>query len=126
MNREELLDHFAVEAMKASMVGVVFSHANQLTSVANIAYVLAEKMLNSREEALLRLEKGLVSTWKIEALELTVRTERCLKAAGVFTVGKLLQFSKNNLLKLPNLGRKSQNEIIEQLARVDLKLRGES
>jgi len=126
MNREELLDHFAVEAMKASMVGVVFSNSNQLTHVAHNAYVLAEKMLNSREDALLRLEKGLVSTWSIEALELTVRTGNCLKAEGVMTVGKLLQFSRNDLLKFPNLGRKSLNEVIEQLARVDLKLRGES
>ena len=125
MKREEILDHFAIEAMKASMVGVVFSNTNQLAHVANNAYILAEKMLNSRDEALVRLEKGLVTTWDIDALELTVRTNNCLKASGVFKIGKLVQFSRNDLLKMPNLGRKSLNEVIEQLARVDLNLRGE-
>lgn len=52
----------------------------------------------------------------VDDLELTVRSANCLKAEQVFYIGDLIQRTENELLKTPNLGRKSLNEIKEVLA----------
>ncbi len=51
----------------------------------------------------------------IGELEFTIRTENCLKAEGIETVEQLCSWSETGLLKTPNLGRKSLNEIKEVL-----------
>jgi DNA-directed RNA polymerase subunit alpha len=51
----------------------------------------------------------------VDDLELTVRSANCLKAESIFYIGDLVQRSENELLRTPNLGRKSLNEIIEVL-----------
>jgi DNA-directed RNA polymerase subunit alpha len=52
----------------------------------------------------------------VDDLELTVRSANCLKAENIFYIGDLIQRSENELLKAPNLGRKSLNEIKDVLA----------
>ena len=52
----------------------------------------------------------------IDDLELTVRSANCLKAESISYIGDLIQRTENELLKTPNLGRKSLNEIKEVLA----------
>ena len=52
----------------------------------------------------------------VDDLELTVRSANCLKAENISYIGDLIQRSENELLKTPNLGRKSLNEIKEVLA----------
>jgi DNA-directed RNA polymerase subunit alpha len=52
----------------------------------------------------------------VDDLELTVRSANCLKAENIFYIGDLIQRTENELLKTPNLGRKSLNEIKEVLA----------
>ena len=52
----------------------------------------------------------------VDELELTVRSANCLKAEDIYYIGDLIQRSENELLKTPNLGRKSLNEIKEVLA----------
>ena len=52
----------------------------------------------------------------VDDLELTVRSANCLKAENIFYIGDLIQRSENELLKTPNLGRKSLNEIKGVLA----------
>ena len=52
----------------------------------------------------------------IEELELTVRSTNCLKAESIFLLGDLLQRTEFDLLKTPNLGKKSLNEIKDVLA----------
>ena len=52
----------------------------------------------------------------VDDLELTVRSANCLKGEQVFYIGDLIQRTENELLKTPNLGRKSLNEIKEVLA----------
>ena len=52
----------------------------------------------------------------VDELELTVRSANCLKAENIYYIGDLVQRSETELLKTPNLGRKSLNEIKEVLA----------
>ncbi len=52
----------------------------------------------------------------VDDLELTVRSANCLKAENIFFIGDLIQKSESDLLKTPNLGKKSLTEIKDVLA----------
>lgn len=58
----------------------------------------------------------------VDDLELTVRSANCLKAEQIYYIGDLIQRTETELLKTPNLGRKSLNEIKEVLASKGLTL----
>ena len=58
----------------------------------------------------------------IDDLELTVRSANCLKAENVYYIGDLVQRTEIELMKTPNLGKKSLNEIKEALKGHDLEL----
>jgi DNA-directed RNA polymerase alpha subunit len=119
MNKEELLDTFALEAMKASILRGGIDNAFALSMEC---YNLAEQMLN-RRELILKGEKDSLLFKSIDEFGFTVRSANCLKAEGVFTIDQLLQHSPNDLLKMPNLGLKSQKEIIDILAIHGVELR---
>ncbi len=57
---------------------------------------------------------------KLTDLDLSVRALNCLKAADVETLGQLVSYHRNDLLKFRNFGKKSLTELDEKLA--DLKL----
>ncbi len=58
----------------------------------------------------------------VDNLELTVRSANCLKHLDINYLGDLIQFSENELLRTPNLGRKSLTEIKELLDARGLRL----
>lgn len=58
----------------------------------------------------------------VDELELTVRSANCLKAEQIYYIGDLIQKSEQDLLRTPNLGRKSLNEIKEVLTDKGLEL----
>lgn len=58
----------------------------------------------------------------VDDLELTVRSANCLKAENIFLIGDLIQRTEVELLKTPNLGKKSLNEIKDVLAARGLSL----
>src|SRR6185437_9649542 len=58
----------------------------------------------------------------VDNLELTVRSANCLKHLDINYLGDLVQFSENDLLRTPNLGKKSLTEIKELLDDRGLKL----
>jgi DNA-directed RNA polymerase subunit alpha len=58
----------------------------------------------------------------VDDLELTVRSANCLKGENVFFIGDLVQRDENSLLRTPNLGKKSLNEIKTVLATRSLSL----
>ena len=58
----------------------------------------------------------------VDDLELTVRSANCLKAENVYYIGDLIQRSENELLKTPNLGKKSLTEIKDILGSYGLSL----
>ena len=58
----------------------------------------------------------------VDDLELTVRSANCLKAENIYYIGDLVQRTEVELLKTPNLGKKSLTEIKDVLASRDLAL----
>ncbi len=59
---------------------------------------------------------------KVEELELSVRSANCLKNDNIIYIGDLVQKSEAEMLRTPNFGRKSLNEIKEVLAQMGLHL----
>ena len=57
---------------------------------------------------------------KLSDMDLSVRALNCLKAADVETLGELVQFNKNDLLKFRNFGKKSLTELDELVERKGL------
>lgn len=58
----------------------------------------------------------------VDDLELTVRSANCLKAENIYYIGDLIQRTEVELLKTPNLGKKSLTEIKDVLATKGLSL----
>ena len=58
----------------------------------------------------------------VDDLELTVRSANCLKAENIYYIGDLIQRTEVELLKTPNLGKKSLTEIKDVLASKGLSL----
>lgn len=72
-----------------------------------------------------KMESSLISpilTRPVDDLELTVRSANCLKAENINYIGDLIQRTETELLKTPNLGRKSLNEIKDVLSARGLSL----
>ena len=59
---------------------------------------------------------------KVDELELSVRSANCLKNDNIIYIGDLVQKSEAEMLRTPNFGRKSLNEIKEVLAQMGLHL----
>lgn len=74
---------------------------------------LDQKIRNNFDPLLLR---------PVDDLELTVRSANCLKAENICFIGDLVQQSESELLKTPNLGKKSLTEIKDVLASRSLSL----
>jgi DNA-directed RNA polymerase subunit alpha len=88
----------------------------QLYSFVDMKFeeLLADKKeVNNFDPVLLR---------SVDDLELTVRSANCLKAENLFYIGDLVQKTENELLKTPNLGKKSLTEIKDVLASRSLSL----
>lgn len=72
------------------------------------------------EEEELPFNKNLLK--KVEELELSVRSANCLKNDNIVYIGDLVQKSEGDMLRTPNFGRKSLNEIKEVLTVMGLHL----
>ena len=59
---------------------------------------------------------------KVIALELSVRAATCLSNYNIIYIGDLIQMTEAEMLRIPNMGRKSLNEIKEVLAQMGLLL----
>ena len=131
MTKEEFLDFFAIEVMKA-LIPKRDNDSRDAYRLAGDAYFIAERMLERREEilnqwgldkeALLKVNKE-IERDSIDNLCLTNRADNCLKAEGIFTITQLQKYTESRLLKIRNLGRKTVKEIIEQMDSFGYKLR---
>jgi DNA-directed RNA polymerase subunit alpha len=78
-----------------------------------------EKFANEEfDEEILHMRQLLKT--KLVDLDLSVRALNCLKAAEVETLGDLVKFNKNDLLKFRNFGKKSLTELDELLVSMNL------
>jgi DNA-directed RNA polymerase subunit alpha len=59
---------------------------------------------------------------KVDELELSVRSANCLKNDNIVYIGDLVQKTESDMLRTPNFGRKSLNEIKEVLSQMGLYL----
>ena len=81
--------------------------------------------LKAPEAGKIEVESGGVNPMlmkSIDELDLTVRSANCLKAENIYFIGDLVQRTENELMKTPNLGKKSLTEITEVLAQHGLSL----
>ena len=121
--KENLLDCFAIEALK-TLIAKRDNDSRDAYRLAGDAYFIAEKMVERRQEILDRWkQEEEVKQDGIEKLNLTLRSERCLKSDDILTIQQLQKCTKNRLLRIPNLGRKSLEEIIEQMTAHGYKLK---
>ena len=81
---------------------------------------LEESMVQSQAEAEPEVDPVLLRP--VDDLELTVRSANCLKAESIYYIGDLVQHTETELLKTPNLGKKSLTEIKDVLAQRNLML----
>ncbi len=75
---------------------------------------LEESMVQSKVEEEPEIDATLLKP--VDDLELTVRSANCLKAENIYYIGDLVQHTETELLKTPNLGKKSLTEIKDVLA----------
>ena len=127
-----LRDYFACKAM-ASLTGCPDWRENleedydgigaiEFTVLAS--YSIADAMLKGRNRAKKKdIEENKLHNTSVGSLILTMRAENCLRAGGIKTLGELLQCSRNNLMRIPNLGKRTLIEIEEMLAHLNLKLK---
>ena len=76
----------------------------------------------SEEDVIPELTFSPVLLEKVEDLELSVRSANCLKNDSIVYIGDLVRKTESEMLRTPNFGRKSLNEIKEVLAKMDLYL----
>jgi DNA-directed RNA polymerase subunit alpha len=74
------------------------------------------------EEEKPELEFNAALLKKVDELELSVRSANCLKNDNIVYIGDLIQKTEGEMLRTPNFGRKSLNEIKEVLAQMGLHL----
>ncbi len=79
-----------------------------------------EEMAAKKEEDELPFNRNLLR--KVDELELSVRSANCLKNDNIVYIGDLVQKSEGDMLRTPNFGRKSLNEIKEVLSSMGLHL----
>jgi DNA-directed RNA polymerase subunit alpha len=91
---------------------------DQLALFINFEEPRAAEAEELREE--LPFNKNLLR--KVDELELSVRSANCLKNDNIIYIGDLVQKSETDMLRTPNFGRKSLNEIKEVLGQMGLHL----
>ena len=88
--------------------------SDEKITVEDQAYVENEEL----DEEVLHMRQLLKT--KLVDMNLSVRALNCLKAADVETLGDLVQFNKNDLLKFRNFGKKSLTELDDLLESLNL------
>jgi DNA-directed RNA polymerase alpha subunit len=119
MKNEELLDMFAMEIVRSCAASGQIGRGQHF---AKNVYDLAEQILDARQ--------GVLNQWvqdekSISTLGLGSRVEKVLNAENIFNVRQLQNCSFADLLKTPNMGRKSATQVKFQMHLFGLKLQGE-
>lgn len=114
MNKEEKIFEIYLHLIKANPTWLASKAAREAVEM----YVSLERAIED-EQRISEIRKTInekQAVWDI--LNLTVRTGNCLRAEEIYTLDELCQSSERRLLSIPNLGRRSFNEIKEALAKI--------
>lgn len=118
------LDRLIIELQTNGTIDPEFAIRQAAAILQNQLMVIAS--LEGRAEGDLSLTGHLafdpVFLRPVDELELTVRSANCLKAESIYFIGDLVQKTEAELLKTPNLGKKSLTEIKDVLASKGLSL----
>lgn len=104
------------EAVKES-AKILARHVDMFVNLGQRAETLGVAV-SGKEES-----KESILEMNIDDLELSARSSNCLKKAGIKTVGKLLDYSEPDLMKIKNFGAKSAKEVIEKLREYKMTLK---
>ena len=96
---------------------LLVAHFQQFVTLEN--KVTDYKLVKEEKPA----EENKFQNMLIEELDLSVRSNNCLKRAGISTVMELTQRSEDEMMKVRNLGKKSLKEVKEKLAGIGLHFR---
>ena len=127
MTKEELLDHFATNAMTAQVEK--FGITNPF-ALAQTAYRLAIEMVNHRERILSEWAKEKENEQRYKnanliELDLPVRYHRCLTSEDIVMKEDLCNWTERELRRIPNLGAKGLQYVKEAMVKHGLKLKGQ-
>jgi len=103
-----LRDYFAGQVLK------LYSNdkPSHMQLNAEQAYMQADLALKERSRSSSKEQQSSLSDW-----DFTVRVENCLRADGIDTVAKLMTYTQSDLKRIPNMGRISVKEVVEEAAR---------
>ena len=93
-----------------------------INQLANFSLIESNKEYKMVKEAP-KAEENKFQNMLIEELDLSVRSNNCLKRAGITTVMELAQRSEDEMMKVRNLGKKSLKEVKEKLNEIGLHFR---
>ena len=93
-----------------------------INQLANFSLIESNKEYKMVKEAP-KAEENKFQNMLIEELDLSVRSNNCLKRAGITTVMELTQKSEDEMMKVRNLGKKSLKEVKEKLNEIGLHFR---
>ena len=127
MTKEEMLDHFAVQAMKAQIEKMGITNPFAL---AQTAYRLAMEMVEHRDRihAEWKREKERQERYKkanLQELGLPFRYHNCLAAEDVVMKEDLCNWTERELKRVPNLGAKGLQLVKQAMIEHGLKLKGQ-
>ncbi|MFL1780820.1 DNA-directed RNA polymerase subunit alpha [Candidatus Hepatincolaceae symbiont of Richtersius coronifer] len=92
----------------------------QLNCFVNFSAPVTETKVIKEEVDKLPFDKNLLK--KVDELEFSVRSANCLKNDNIIYIGSLVQKTEGDMLRTPNFGRKSLNEIRDILSKMGLYL----
>ena len=127
MTKEELLDHFAVNAMNAQIEKMGITNPFEL---AQTAYRMADEMIKRRDRILQDWQKEQETHHRhkssdLHELNLPVRYHRCLISEDILMKRDLFNWTEREIRKIPNLGVKGLQFVKEAMAVHGLKFRGQ-
>ena len=127
MTNEELLDHFAINAMNSQIEKFGITNPN---SLAQTAYRVAQEMLENRNRIIAEWkrdeeQKIEYATADIHELNLPIRYYRCLTAENIYTKKKLCEWPERDIKRIPNLGPRGLRYLKEAMQAEGLKFWGQ-
>ena len=127
MNRTEMLDHFAVNAMKAQIENMGITNP---FAMAQSSYRMAAEMLEHRDRILQDWQKEQETQHRHKAsdlheFDLPVRYHRCLISEDILMKQDLCNWTERDLKRIPNLGAKGLQALKYAMAVHGIKFKGQ-